>query len=185
MYKLVGFPPELVYPPSSPLVCNCQCLTQLVTRPCLLPSAWLLDPRLLEVKLKNLSWSYTNMPPEYCCLFFVWALALQVCHVVCIFISTVLILFLPSCPTHSLTGLLPALPCPRLPVCTRGFNLSLWRARQHHHLCLSLPGSQCFCSTKSFLHSLKTSGCQECAREEGGACEWSAETRGAGLCARC
>ena len=55
-----------------------------------LPSASkLLDSRLLEVKLKNLSWSYTNMPPEYCCLFFVWALALQVCHVVCIFITTV------------------------------------------------------------------------------------------------
>ena len=38
VYKLVGFPPELVYPPSSPLVCNCQCLTQLVTRPCLVLS---------------------------------------------------------------------------------------------------------------------------------------------------
>ena len=38
VYKLVGFPPELVYPPSSPLVCNRQCLTQLVTRPCLVLS---------------------------------------------------------------------------------------------------------------------------------------------------
>ena len=63
-----------------------------------LPSASkLLDSRLLEVKLKNLSWSVPNMPPEYCCLFLVWALALQVCHVVVIYITTVLILFLPSC----------------------------------------------------------------------------------------
>ena len=115
VYKLVGFPPEQVYPPSSPLVCNCQCLTQLVTRPCLLPSAWLLDPRLLEVKLKNLSWPYTNMPPEYCCLFFVWALALQVCHVVCIFISTVLILFLPSCPNPFSDRSAPCLALPPTP----------------------------------------------------------------------
>ena len=38
VFKLAGFPPELVYPPSSPLVCNWQCLTQLVTRPCLVLS---------------------------------------------------------------------------------------------------------------------------------------------------
>merc|ERR1712211_113656 len=117
-------------------VCNCQCLTQLVTRPCLLPSAWLLDPRLLEVKLKNLSWPYTNMPPEYCCLFFVWALALQVCSL--------------PCPA-------PDSPC-------------------------ALEASTCL-SGELVNITICASVCQECAREEGGACEWSAETRGAGLCA--
>merc|ERR1711963_1324965 len=109
---------------------------QLVTRPCLLPSAWLLDPRLLEVKLKNLSWPYTNMPPEYCCLFFVWALALQVCS-------------LPYPASDS--------PC----------ALEAWT-------CLS---------GELVNITICASVCQECAREEGGACEWSAETRGAGLCA--
>merc|ERR1711963_1055758 len=109
---------------------------QLVTRPCLLPSAWLLDPRLLEVKLKNLSWSYTNMPPEYCCLFFVLALALQVSSL--------------PCPA-------PDSPC-------------------------ALEASTCL-SGELVNITICASVCQECAREEGGACEWSAETRGAGLCA--
>merc|ERR1711962_584916 len=102
-----------------------------------LPSASkLLDSRLLEVKLKNLSWSYTNIPPEYCCLFFVWALALPVSSL--------------PCPA-------PDSPC-------------------------TLEASNCL-SGELVNITICASVCQECAREEGGACEWSAETRGAGLCA--
>jgi len=76
------------------------------------------------------------MPPGYCCLFFVWALALQVSSL--------------PCPA-------PDSPC-------------------------ALEASTCL-SGELVNITICASVCQECAREEGGACEWSAETRGAGLCA--
>merc|ERR1712130_282310 len=41
------------------------------------------------------------------------------------------------------------------------------------------------CASGELANKTICASCQECAREEGGACEWSEETRGAGQCARC
>merc|ERR1712130_347493 len=39
------------------------------------------------------------------------------------------------------------------------------------------------CASGELANKTICASCQECAREEGGACEWSEETRGAGQCA--
>merc|ERR1711936_294162 len=39
------------------------------------------------------------------------------------------------------------------------------------------------CPSGELANSTICAFCQECAREEGGACEWSSETKGAGQCA--